>query len=83
MAAKAQLRADRPVLVGIATNDALSANYQNMAELSQRRHITMLPAEPDDPRGKPHSLVCRFDLIVPYVRTLIGAAQDIALPEQM
>ena len=63
MAAKAQLRADRPVLLGVATNDALSANAQNLAKIAQHRHITLLPMEKDDPEKKPYSMVCRFDLL--------------------
>ncbi len=63
MAAKAQLRADRPVLLGVATNDALSANAQNLAKIAQHRHITLLPMEKDDPEKKPYSMVCRCDLL--------------------
>lgn len=73
MAAKAQLRADRPVLIGLATNDALSANLQNIAILSARKHVTFLPLEQDDPDKKPYSLVCRFDAIPEQVKKLLGA----------
>ena len=72
MAAKAQLRADRPVLIGLATNDALSANLQNIAILSARKHVTFLPLEADDPARKPYSLVCRFDAIPGQVKKLLG-----------
>lgn len=63
MAAKAQLRADRPVLLGLASNDALSANLQNIAALHTRRHITFAPMAMDDKIGKPYSLVCDFTAI--------------------
>ena len=72
MAAKAQLRADRPVLIGLATNDALSANLQNLAILSARKHVAFLPLEQDDPDKKPYSLVCRFDRIPEQVKKLLG-----------
>lgn len=60
MAAKAQLRADRPILLGLASNDALSANLQNIAALHMHRHITFVPMAMDDRIGKPYSLVCDF-----------------------
>ena len=63
MAAKAQLRADRPILLGLASNDALSANLQNIAALHTRRHITFAPMAMDDKIGKPYSLVCDFSAI--------------------
>lgn len=63
MAAKAQLRADRPVLIGLATNDALSANLQNLARMHTRKHISFVPMKMDDPEKKPYSLVCNFEEI--------------------
>ncbi len=60
MAAKAQLRADRPLLIGLSTNDALSANLANLALLKQKKHISFVPLAMDDPVKKPYSLVCDF-----------------------
>ena len=70
MAAKAQLRSDRPVLIGLATNDALSANLPNLALLSSKKHISFVPLEADDPEKKPYSLVCRFDRIPETVKEM-------------
>lgn len=72
MAAKAQLRADRPVLIGLATNDALSANLENLARLRLRRNFSFVPMEKDDPEKKPYSLVCDFGRIPDCVRSLTG-----------
>lgn len=71
MAAKAQLRADRPVLLGLASNDALSANLQNIAALHTRRHITFAPMAMDDKIGKPYSLVCDFSAIPDLAESLL------------
>ncbi len=60
MAAKAHLRSDRPLLLALATNDALSANLENIARMRQRKHVYFVPMEMDDPAGKPHSLVADF-----------------------
>ena len=60
MAAKAHLRTGRPLLIALATNDALSANLQNLAALSQRKGVYFTPLFQDDPEKKPYSLVADF-----------------------
>lgn len=57
MAAKAHLRCDRPLLIALATNDAMSGNLSNIAKLLTRRQIYFVPLRQDDPKGKPYSLV--------------------------
>jgi len=63
MAAKAHLRCDRPMLVALASNDALSQNLKNVATLLSRRAVYFVPLLQDDPEGKPHSLVAQFELL--------------------
>lgn len=63
MAAKAHLRSDRPLVIALATNDALSANLKNLATLLERKNIYFVPLTQDDPISKPHSLVCDLDLL--------------------
>ena len=56
MAAKAQLRNEKPVLLAVSTNDGLGASGKNILELMQKRHIYMVPFGQDDPIGKSTSL---------------------------
>lgn len=56
MAAKAQLRNEKPVLVAVSSNDGLGASGKNLMELMQKRNIYMVPFGQDDPKGKPTSL---------------------------
>ncbi len=63
MAAKAHLRSNRPLVLALATNDALSANLSNIAILLSRKNVYFTPMVQDDPENKPHSLVADFDLI--------------------
>ena len=63
MAAKAHLRSDRPLVIALCSNDALSANLQNISILLERKNVFFVPMKQDDPRGKPHSLVCEFSLL--------------------
>ena len=63
MVAKAHLRNDRPVIVALASNDALSANLKNIATLLSRKNYYFVPMTQDDPEKKPHSLVADFSMI--------------------
>lgn len=63
MAAKAHLRSDRPLIVALASNDALSANLRNIGILLSRKHIYFVPMVQDDPEKKPHSLVAELSLL--------------------
>ena len=62
MAAKAQLRNGRPVVLAITTNDALGLNAVNLARLIAAKGIYFVPFGQDSPSGKPTSLVSHFDL---------------------
>ncbi|MBQ3590276.1 MAG: dipicolinate synthase subunit B [Clostridia bacterium] len=70
MATKAHLRSDRPTVIALCSNDALSANLQNISILLERKNVFFVPMKQDDPCGKPHSLVCEFSLLG---KTLEGA----------
>lgn len=74
MAAKAQLRNQKPVLIAVSTNDGLGASGKNIMELLQRKHIYMVPFGQDDHEKKPTSLKADLGRIV--------AAADAALEER-
>ena len=63
MAIKAHLRSDRPLLIALATNDAMSQNLSNIGALMSRKSVYFVPMLQDSPKGKPHSLVAEFELI--------------------
>lgn len=63
MAAKAHLRNGRPLVIALASNDALSANLQNIGILLARKQVYFVPLGQDDPQSKPYSLVCDFGKI--------------------
>ncbi|HEX7057864.1 MAG TPA: dipicolinate synthase subunit B [Bacilli bacterium] len=64
MAAKAQMRNQRPVVLAISTNDGLGLNAANIAKLLVAKYIYFVPFGQDAPDKKPNSLVARMDLIV-------------------
>lgn len=63
MAAKAHLRGNRPLIIALASNDALSANLKNIGEMLTRKGVYFVPMRQDDPEKKPHSLVADFSLL--------------------
>ena len=63
MAVKAHLRSDRPTVLALCSNDALSANLQNISILLERKNVFFAPLKQDDPDRKPHSLVSEFSLV--------------------
>lgn len=60
MSVKAQLRNRRPVILGIATNDGLSANLFNIAMVLEKKNVYFVPFGQDDASQKPTSLICDF-----------------------
>ena len=76
MAAKAHLRCGRPVLIALASNDALSANLGNLALLLQRKNVFFVPLSQDDPIQKPHSLVADFKKL-PAAYTAMRAGKQL------
>jgi len=64
MAAKAQMRNQRPLVLAISTNDGLGLNLSNIAKLLFAKHIYFVPFGQDHPFAKPNSLVSRMDLIM-------------------
>ena len=75
MAAKAHLRSDRPLVISLASNDALSANLKNIATLLSRKHVYFVPMHQDDPEKKPHSLVADFTLLQPTLQAAFEGKQ--------
>ncbi|MBA4494386.1 dipicolinate synthase subunit B [Paenactinomyces guangxiensis] len=63
MAAKAQMRNHRPVVLAISTNDALGLNAANLAKLLAAKDIYFVPFGQDAPEKKPKSMVARMELI--------------------
>ena len=63
LAAKALLRNQKPLVLGIASNDFLGLSGVNLLRLKQLRHIFFVPFGQDDYVHKPNSLVSDWKLI--------------------
>ncbi len=75
LAAKAHLRNDRPVVIGISTNDALGAAAQNIGRLLTRKQLYFIPFSQDDYIHKPNSLVCDFTKLNDTLRNALDGRQ--------
>lgn len=75
MAAKSQLRVNKPVLLALATNDALGLSAQNIGKAINMKNIYFVPMKQDDPEKKPHSMVAEFNLIPQSIELALNAKQ--------
>lgn len=75
MAAKAQMRNQRPLVLAISTNDGLGLNAANIAKLLVAKNIYFVPFGQDAPEKKPNSLVARFELIMEACESALQGKQ--------
>lgn len=75
MAAKATLRNQKPVVLGISTNDALGLNGVNLMRLMATKNIYFIPYGQDDPVKKPNSLVARMTQLVDTIEAALEGSQ--------
>jgi len=75
MACKAHLRNNRPVVIAISTNDALSGNAQNLGLLLNRKNFYFVPFYQDDPENKPFSMVAELDKLCDTVDLALKGKQ--------
>ena len=75
MAVKGLLRNNKPVLLAVSTNDALSNNLKNIGTLINNKNIYFVPFGQDNYKGKPNSMVAHFDLILPAIEDALDGRQ--------
>lgn len=63
MAIKATLRNNKPVVLAIASNDALGLNLKNLGTLMNMKNVYFVPFGQDNYKTKRNSLVSKMDLI--------------------
>lgn len=76
MAAKAHLRQSRPLLISLATNDAMSANLKNISTMLEKKGVFFVPMKQDDCLKKPHSLVSEFEMIPECLTSAMNGKQE-------
>lgn len=75
MAAKSTIRNQKPVVLGISTNDALGLNGVNLMRLMATKYIYFIPYGQDNPYNKPNSLVASMNYLLPTVESALDDKQ--------
>lgn len=75
MAVKSTLRVGLPVVICLASNDAIGASGQNVARLMNTKNVYFVPLRQDDPIKKPFSLVADFSLLGGTVEAALEGRQ--------
>lgn len=75
MACKAHLRNNRPVVIAVSTNDALSGNAANIGALLNRKNFYFVPFYQDDSKAKPCSLAADLDKICETIDAALSGTQ--------
>lgn len=75
MAVKSCLRVGTPVVLTVATNDALAASAQNIGRLLNTKNVYFVPMKEDNPETKPFSLVADFTQILPTALAALEGKQ--------
>lgn len=61
LAAKAHLRNEKPLLIAVSSNDALSISASNIGRLLNNKHVYFVPMRQDDSLKKTRSVVADFE----------------------
>lgn len=74
-AAKSTLRNQKPIILGISTNDALGLNGVNLMRLLATKNIFFIPFGQDDPFKKPNSLIANMDDLLATINFALQGKQ--------
>lgn len=75
LAAKSHLRNNRPLLIAVSTNDALSMAATNIGKLMNNKNVYFVPMKQDDCVKKPRSVVADFTMTYDSIISAINGEQ--------
>ena len=75
MAVKSHIRNNKPVVIGVSTNDGLGKSLQNIATLMETKNIFFIPFRQDDYIAKPKSLVLDYRYVIETLQEALEAKQ--------
>ena len=75
LAVKSHLRNQRPVLIGVSSNDSLSSSAKNIGTLLNYKNYYFIPMRQDDTQNKPFSVVCNFEAVYESARMALQGKQ--------
>ena len=75
MAAKSNLRNNRPLVIAPSTNNGLSGNAENIGKLLNRKNYYFVPFRQDNPITKPRSIVFDAEYIIKTIEYALDGEQ--------
>ena len=75
LAVKSHLRNNRPVVLGVSSNDALGGNAKNIGELLNMKNIYFIPFFQDDPVEKEKSLFFKEEFVIDTIKMALQNKQ--------
>lgn len=75
MAAKGHLRNNKPLVISLSSNDALSMNFKNIGALFNAKNYYFVPFGQDNFNLKPHSMIAHTELLIPTLELALQMQQ--------
>lgn len=75
LATKSHLRGQKPLLIALATNDALGFSAKNLGFMLPQKSVYFVPMIQDDPIKKPNSLVADFNMLETCLKSALNGKQ--------
>ncbi len=75
MAVKGLLRNNKPIVIGLSTNDALGGNLQNIGTLINKKNIYFIPFGQDNYKGKPNSMISNYNYMIAALQEALDGRQ--------
>lgn len=75
MAVKSHIRNNKPVVIGVSTNDGLGKSLKNIAELIDTKNMYFIPFRQDDYISKPKSLVLDYTYVIDTIENALDSVQ--------
>ena len=75
MAIKGHIRNNKPVVLGVSTNDGLGMNGENILKLLNTKNFYLIPFKQDEPLSKPKSLVYDYTKMIDTIEMALQNKQ--------
>lgn len=75
MAIKSHIRNNKPVVLGVSTNDGLGVSLKNIGELLNTKNYYFIPFRQDDYTYKPKSLVLDYSYVIKTIEDAMDGNQ--------
>lgn len=75
MAMKAHVRNEKPLVISLATNDAMGANFKNIGMAFNLKYVYFVPFGQDNYIKKPASIIAHTDLVIDTIEAALNNKQ--------